>query len=254
MLQTALCDGTQQLGAWQAADIGTASTLPGTTIVVGESVFVCGGGDQLWGTADGVRLVYQAADTPDFDLIARLDDFVNQHRYTKVGLSVRASTAANAAHFSVLATRQDGVRLQWRSGNGFGSADRGQAGPNDTIIPTWLRITRTGGVGGTFRAFYSTAANPTASDWVQVGVDASFAMPSTVLAGTFVSSRDATRLSSASFSNVRVSTPASPTATAVPPTNTSVPPTATAVPPTSTALPAATATSTPVATATSIPP
>ncbi len=254
MLQTSLCDGTQQLGAWQAADIGTASTLPGTTIVVGESVFVCGGGDQLWDTADGLRLVYQTAATPDFDLIARLDDFVNQHRYTKVGLSVRASTAANAAHFSVMATRQDGVRLQWRSSNGSGSADRGQAGPSNTIIPTWLRITRTGGVGGTFRAFYSTAANPTVSDWVQVGVDAPFAMPSTVLAGTFVSSRDATRLSSASFSNVRLSTPASPTATAVPPTNTSVPPTATAVPPTNTALPAATATSTPVATATSIPP
>ncbi|NJK81986.1 MAG: hypothetical protein HC914_19855, partial [Chloroflexaceae bacterium] len=204
------CDGSQQLGPWSVADIGDAATLPGTTRATDATVFLCGAGSQLWGTVDGLRYVYRSTkNTSNFTITARLTDWEAAQRYSKVGLMFRSSTAANAQHYSLVVTNGDGVRVQWRSGVGFGSVDGGGTGPGTPVLPTWLRLTRTG---NELRAYYSTATTPVNGDWVQVGQTGTFVLPPTYLAGMFASSRDVTTFASGTFTDVVFGTvPPTPT-------------------------------------------
>ncbi|NJO06759.1 MAG: hypothetical protein HC876_15260 [Chloroflexaceae bacterium] len=204
------CNGTQQGGPWSMIDIGSAASRPGTTIVNGGTVFLCGSGTQLWSTNDGLRYVYQNATGSNYTIVARLTDMDTVHPLTKIGLMLRGSTGANAQHFSVMMTESNAVRVQWRSTTNASSSDGGGAGPNVPVIPTWLRIVKNG---DTLQAAYSVASNPGSNDWVNVGAPQRVELPVNYLAGMFASSRDSGQLASATFTSISLSGSGAPTAT-----------------------------------------
>ncbi|NJL03386.1 MAG: hypothetical protein HC911_00420 [Chloroflexaceae bacterium] len=195
------CDSPSVPGAWETFDIGTGTT--GTTIDSGNSLLVCGSGARHWSTSDGLRLAVQPQTSNDLELVARVTDWDPRHPYSKAGLTIRSSTAPNAAHLSVFVTGADGVRVQRRSLNGIGSADAGQGGPDAVVLPTWLRIVKQR---NTLQGFFSTAATPQASDWQPIGNPVFIGLDSTYLTGFAVSARDEGELASATFDNIALDT------------------------------------------------
>ena len=121
-----------------ARDVG-AVPVPGTTDAVGSAIRLAGGGD-AWGDADGLHLFAKPL-AAGGTLTARLAEVSGPDAWSKVGLTVRASDAPDAAHVSVYATPGAGRHVQLRAADGAVT----QSLPlGDGSGAVWLRLTRDG--------------------------------------------------------------------------------------------------------------
>jgi regulation of enolase protein 1 (concanavalin A-like superfamily) len=152
-------------------------------------------GRDVWDASDELQLVARPLDG-DGDIIARVDSLAGVHRWSKAGVMIRASTAANAPHAFMLVSHGKGIAFQRRvTAGGLSVGTTEQPG----AAPRWVWLSRRG---NRFEAFTSVDGGT----WQLVGSD-TIPMGSQVLAGLAVTSHDTDAIATATFSNVKLSSP-----------------------------------------------
>jgi len=187
---------------WQSQDIlDELVYVPGSSNSAtfgGNSVLAtCGSGLDIQGTNDRFRFDYFSL-TGDGEIKARMLSLSNPTGAfgNKAGIMIRSSIARDAAHISLLESRQtnpdeSSLRSLFRLSDGADSTNNYVQGYD---VPQWMRITR---VGNTFTSYTSTNG----TTWTAVETQ-TLTMPNTVLAGFAITSIDASTLSCAVFDNV----------------------------------------------------
>jgi enterochelin esterase-like enzyme/fibronectin type 3 domain-containing protein/regulation of enolase protein 1 (concanavalin A-like superfamily) len=175
---------------WLTQDIGAVGLAGGARFTNGIFT-VTGSGTDISGTADQFRFV-SVTNTGDGTIIARvasLESHINA--WSKAGVMIRASSAANSANAFIGVTPGNGVTWQHRSATGGTTTSSSAGGPT---APYWVRLVRSG---NTFTGSYS--ANGTT--WTQLGSTA-IAMGATVQVGLAVTARNQYTLCTATFDRV----------------------------------------------------
>jgi regulation of enolase protein 1 (concanavalin A-like superfamily) len=176
---------------WQSGDVGAVGH-PGSTSESGSTLTVSGAGADVWGTADAFHYAYQPIQG-DGTIVAQVSSMIGAQAWTKVGVMIRASTAANAPHAFMLVSTSKGLAFQRRPSTGAETANT--SGGSGTA-PRWVRLARAGNV-------VTAAVSTDGSAWTTVG-SATIDLPATALFGVAVSSHDTTQLATATFENVTV--------------------------------------------------
>jgi glucose/arabinose dehydrogenase/regulation of enolase protein 1 (concanavalin A-like superfamily) len=145
-------DGVQALGDLTSQDIGGPAA--GNTTRPGDGSWqITAGGVDIWGTSDQFRFAHRQW-TGDFDIAVRVASVTQPDLYTKAGLMVRDSLAANARHIMALVFPSNAARNNNTGGYEFQSRDT-IGGSASAIYPpqpqprvaypnTWLRLRRSG--------------------------------------------------------------------------------------------------------------
>ncbi len=180
---------------WTSSDIGSPAIVGATTFNSGTFTVIAGGTD-IWGTSDQFRFTYQLI-SGDVTVTARVDGMIRADGWTKAGVMIRSSLAANAAHGFALVTPDNGVAFQRRLQTG-GATSPG-SGPSVTL-PRWLRVSR---VGTRLTAYTSTSG----TSWTTIASD-TIALGTTAYVGLAVTSHNAGLQTTAALSQVTVTTTA----------------------------------------------
>jgi hypothetical protein len=176
---------------WSGADVGAVGAA-GNAGLSGGVFTVQGSGADVWGSADELYLLSQPL-TGDGSITARVDSLTNNASWTKVGVMMRETTAANSKHAFMIVSPGKGLAFQRRRSTG-GSSSHTSGGM--FTAPYWVRLTRTG-------ATIQAAVSADGTAWRVVGSD-TIAMASTIRVGLAVSSHVDGDLATARFSNVSV--------------------------------------------------
>jgi len=195
----AFCGGTvwgQLPPGWSNMDIdtsgGSANESNGTWTIVGD-------GADIWGTSDEFHYAYFPLSGDGF-IEARVlaPGFTGgSDEWSKAGVMIRESTAANSKHSYMAVTRNTGashfMALQWRPNTGDESftTNSGSTQP----YPVWVRLTRTG---NTFEGEYSLNDGVT---WVTQSTT-NVSMAADVLLGLAVTSHEEDTTTTVNFDNV----------------------------------------------------
>lgn len=145
---------------WVGADIGGPAIAGQSSSTDGQTFTVSAAGFDIWNSSDEFHFVYQPIDG-DAEVFARVDALSYAHAWSKAGVMIRSSLAANSAHAFALVSAGKGIAFQRRPATG--SASVSTAGPWGTA-PYWVRLVR---AGSTVTA--SVSANGTS--WTTVGSD-----------------------------------------------------------------------------------
>lgn len=190
--------GNVDLGTLTSTDIGGAAT--GATLPFNGGWEVTGGGADIFGTSDQFRFVHTQK-TGDFDIATRLESLDRADLYTKAGLMVRESLAANARNVMALVfpsnearnNNNGGYEFQYRNSTAGGSAAIYPVAPQPQVrYPNaWLRLKRAGDV---FTAYHSRDGK----NWT-VYATHTLALPSTVYFGMAVTGHSGAAQASARF-------------------------------------------------------
>ncbi len=188
--------------------VGTSSNNNGVYTIKGS-------GEDIWDTSDGFRYTY-ATLTGDGQITARVDSLDARDAWTKAGVMIRATLAANSGYAYAFVSGSSGVDFQWRTTSG-GSAE---SGGNDgvTRVPYWVRLKRTGDV---FTAYVSADG----STWRQLDSSVTISMARAVYVGLAVTSHQDGSLATANFSSVQSSDGSANSPTTPPPTSSTAAPT-----------------------------
>ena len=176
---------------WTDTDIGGVGAAGSANYSSGVYT-VKGSGTDVWGTADELNFAHTSL-TGNGSIVARVASETNTAAWTKVGVMMRETTAANSKQAFMIVSPGKGLAFQRRTTTGGASTNT--AGPAGTA-PYWVKLKRSG---TTISAYVST--NGTA--WTLVGSD-TFTMTSTIQVGLAVSSHVDGTLATATFSNVTV--------------------------------------------------
>jgi phosphatidylserine/phosphatidylglycerophosphate/cardiolipin synthase-like enzyme/regulation of enolase protein 1 (concanavalin A-like superfamily) len=174
---------------WQSRDIGAVG-VAGSASESGGSFTIRGAGADVWGTSDAFHFAYRSL-SGDGTITARVASIAGSQAWTKVGVMIRASTSASAAHAFMLVSTGKGLAFQRRTaGGGLTTHTGGGTG----TAPRWVRLTR---AGSRITAYVSSSG----TTWTAVGSD-TFSLPSSVIVGLAVSSHTTLSLATAVFDNV----------------------------------------------------
>ncbi len=176
---------------WQTEDVGSPSPAGSATYSSGQ-FSLAGSGNDIWGTSDQFRFVYQPV-TGDVEIIARVGSLSAADPWSKVGVMVRNTLSAGSAHAYSMLSGANGVQFQRRLSSGASSSTT--AGPL-VSAPRWVRLRR---VGSTFTASTGTDGG----SWQTVG-SATIAMNATVYVGLAITSHNPGTLARATLTNVSV--------------------------------------------------
>ncbi len=175
---------------WDHADIG-AVTGAGSASFSAPTFSVRGQGADIWGAADAFQFAYRSL-TGDGEIVARVAAVQRADSWSKGGVMIRESLAANAAHALALVSAAKGVAFQRRTSTGGQTVST--AGTTGTA-PRWVRVTRNGDL---FTAYES----PNGSDWIAIGSD-TIPMSATVFVGLAVTSHNTTAGATVTFDGVQ---------------------------------------------------
>jgi regulation of enolase protein 1 (concanavalin A-like superfamily) len=176
---------------WSAQDIGSPAIAGSPSVDQGQFTITAAGID-IWGSSDQFTFVYQQV-TGDVDVIARVDSVTMANAWSKAGVMIRGSLAANAAHGFALVSAGKGVAFQRRSQdsalstNTYGSL---------VTAPYWVRLVR---LGARITA-YSSADGTT---WATID-SATIALGSVAYVGLATTSHNALATTTAALSQVAV--------------------------------------------------
>jgi regulation of enolase protein 1 (concanavalin A-like superfamily) len=176
---------------WEARDIGAVG-LAGSAAESSGTFTLGGAGADIWGTADAFHYAYRPL-AGDGTITAKVASIAGTQAWTKMGVMMRGSTAANAPHALMLVSTGKGLAFQRRSTSGGVSTNTsGGAG----TAPKWVRLKRVGNV-----VTASVSSDGTA--WTVVGSD-TISLPANILVGLVAHSHTTSALATATFSNVTV--------------------------------------------------
>jgi len=192
LLSAAASASAQSLPApWSSADVG-APTLAGSASYASGIFTIDAAGTDIWGTSDQFRFVYQQV-SGDVEVVARVRGVTNQHAWSKAGVMIRASLAANSAHALALVSAANGVHFQRRAATGATSAS---TAASTMLPPAWVRAVRTG---NTVTTYWST----TGSSWTTIG-SVTLPLGASAYVGIAVTSHNAGARTTATVSDVSV--------------------------------------------------
>src|SRR5580765_294717 len=101
---------------WSAQDVGSPAVAGSATFDQGTFTINASGAD-IGGRSDQFTFVYQQV-TGDVDVLARVDSISAASTWSKSGVMIRSSMAANAAHAFALVSAGRGVDFQRRANVG----------------------------------------------------------------------------------------------------------------------------------------
>ena len=177
--------------SWNHGDIGAVAAA-GSFTDNGSALTITGSGADIWGTADEFHYAYRTL-TGDGTLTARVTNLTNGNVWSKVGLMVRESLAANSRHGTIYLGAGKGSSFQYRVNNGGTSA--GDNGETILTIPRWIRVQR---LGNTIIGFVSSDG----VTWTQRGAMTLNGLPASALIGVAYTSHIDGTIGSASLDNV----------------------------------------------------
>lgn len=184
------------------ADIGSPAIKGSTSHTSGRYTIQAAGAD-IWGYSDQFHYVYQPV-TGDVEVLARVVSITAADRWSKAGVMIRESLAANARHAMALTSVSKGYAFQRRAETGSISEHTdGGAG----TAPGWVRLVRKGSVISAYRSADGTT-------WTSMGTD-TIAMNETVYVGIAVTSHNVSAATTAVVEGLRITE--SPTSTNKPP-------------------------------------
>ena len=204
---TSHVDGTLATAAFSSVQIGAAQTTTLTSSDIGavaaagstasaNAVYtVRASGDNVWGTVDEFRFVY-APLAGDGEITARVDSITAADMWTKAGVMIRETLAANSRFAFVQITGGNGATFKYRQTTG-GSAGPAAGYNSITRAPYWVRVRR---VGNVFSAYIS----PDGERWTQRGSSVTISMNASAYAGLALTSHVDGTLATAVFSNVQL--------------------------------------------------
>jgi hypothetical protein len=192
------------LGIFDAnTDIGAAAAGTSSSYTSG-SYTVKGSGWDVWDIDDGVQYLYRQL-TGDGRLTARVVSETitpTTNNAAKAGVMFRQSLANNSRQAMMNIKKANGSEFVYRSATGGTSAASTTVGPAPAY---WVRMTRVGDV-------FTAERSVDGVNWVQQGTPQTIAMGTTAYVGLAVSAVDVSKLNTAVFDNVALTTP--PTAVA----------------------------------------
>ena len=106
---------------WTGADIG-AVAVAGSHTVSGNTFTVRASGADIWSTADEFRFVSRTL-TGDGEITAQVASVTNTNEWTKAGVMLRESLAANSRFALMCVTPGEGAAFHYRTTTG-GNARR----------------------------------------------------------------------------------------------------------------------------------
>jgi phosphatidylserine/phosphatidylglycerophosphate/cardiolipin synthase-like enzyme len=174
---------------WGDADVGAVGAA-GSSSYTGGTFTVSGAGADVWGTADAFHFTYQSL-SGDGQIVARVASVENVNSWSKAGVMIRGSLAANAPFAFMLVSPGKGTAFQYRSSGGGAAASISGTG---AAAPVWLRLVRRGNV-------ITASQSTNATSWTTIG-SASIATGTSVQIGLAVSSHVKSELCSAAFASV----------------------------------------------------
>jgi regulation of enolase protein 1 (concanavalin A-like superfamily) len=162
--------------AWTCEDIGFP-TPAGSETLSGSTWTVQGGGGDMWGTSDQMRLISQPQ-AHDGTVTAQVTSQSDTDPWAKSGLMIRSTDSASSPYYAVLLTPGNGVVVQYRSQQ---NGDTSQVSGVSGHAPAYLRVGRSG---DTFTAYTSAdGVNWTAYPGSAVTISA---LSGTLMAGMVV--------------------------------------------------------------------
>jgi regulation of enolase protein 1 (concanavalin A-like superfamily) len=196
-LATATFDHVSIGPTWTSHDVGAVSAAGSSSASAdGTSFSVSGSGSDIWDTADEFRYTYRVI-TGDFEISARVSSVEFVHQWTKAGLMIRASAAANSVHASVFATPSTTKGTAFQRRMSTGAISLHTAGPM-LAPPIWLKLTRQG---QTVVASYRLSTTDT---WTVIGQEVVSNLPNTLLVGMAVTAHADGELATATFEEVQI--------------------------------------------------
>lgn len=182
---------------WQHQDIGGVG-IAGDATHSGGTFTIAGSGSDIWNNADGLHFVYQPW-TGNGDIIVRVLSVENTDPWAKAGVMFRESLTAGSRHVMTVVTPGNGTAFQRRQvTDGVSTHNAGPA----TVAPYWVRLVR---LGARFEG-YSSADGAT---WTFIGAETN-SMADTVYVGLAVTAHNNSLISTATFSDLQLSTPVIP--------------------------------------------
>ena len=178
---------------WQSRDVGDVGPA-GSASHTSGAFTISGAGADIWGAADAFRYTYRSLEG-DGAIVARVVSVGGTEPWTKAGVMIRASSAGDAAHASMIVSLGKGLAFQRRTATGALSTHTG--GPA-AGAPYWVRLARTGHV-------VTASVSADGQSWTLVGSD-TVTMPATVLVGLAVTSHTSSALAVGTFDSVSVTT------------------------------------------------
>jgi regulation of enolase protein 1 (concanavalin A-like superfamily) len=178
---------------FESSDVGAVGAA-GSSSTDASTYTVTGSGGDVWGTADELHYFSRPV-TGDFVFTARAASVEAVHAWSKAGLMMRESLAADARHAFVIQTpgTTKGVAFQRRPTTGGTSVHT--AGPA-AAPPGWLRLARRGNI---VTAYHSSSGPAT---WALIGSETFSALPATVRVGFAMGSHVDGTLATAVFDSV----------------------------------------------------
>jgi phosphatidylserine/phosphatidylglycerophosphate/cardiolipin synthase-like enzyme len=177
---------------WADQDVGSTSAAGSASDASGTFTITATGAD-IWGTADAFHYVYQPLNG-NGTVIARVATVQEANAWSKAGVMIRESLAANSAHAIMLVSAAKGVALQWRPSTG--AASQSTAG-STSAPPRWVKLVRSG---ATFTGYESADG----TTWTTVGSATISMSASTVYVGLAVTSHTTSGSSTATITSVAV--------------------------------------------------
>ncbi|HEY7640178.1 MAG TPA: PQQ-dependent sugar dehydrogenase [Steroidobacteraceae bacterium] len=191
---------------WTGADIGAVAAA-GSNSVSGNSFTERASGADIWNTADEFRFVYRTL-TGDGEITAQVASVTNTHEWTKAGVMVRESLAANSRFALMCVTPGKGAAFHYRTMTG-GNAAPSNSGDLTTTAPYWVRVTRQG-------ATVSGYLSADGVSWTLRNTVTLSNLASTVYVGLALTSHLDGTLATAVFNNPVIVTPGTTTDTTAP--------------------------------------
>jgi hypothetical protein len=182
-------------GAWSNQDIGTVG-VAGSVSSSGTTFTIKGSGADIWDSADGFRYMDQLI-SGDCIITTRVATLQNVNAWSKAGVMIRETLAANSANAAVVVTPGSGVSFQWRTSTGGASSFTSTVGLS---APYWVRIVRSG---NTFSGFRSSDGQ----SWTSMGTPVTIPMATSVYIGLAVTSHNNSTACTATFDNVSILPP-----------------------------------------------
>lgn len=178
---------------WRSVDVGAVSAA-GSGCESGGTFTVDGSGADVWGRNDEFQFVYRALNG-DGVITARVASQSNTHGWAKAGVMIRESLDANSRYAFTAVSPSNGLVYQFRR-NPNNNAQ--QSGGAAAAAPVWVRLERSGN-----RIISYRSANGV--NWTPIGSE-TINMSNQVLVGLAVSSHNDGVLSTATFTDVTLTT------------------------------------------------
>jgi regulation of enolase protein 1 (concanavalin A-like superfamily) len=186
-------DAWSHSDAWFHSDIGSVAATGSSRFVNGIWT-VKGSGADIWGKEDAFHFVWQRV-TGDVRITARVDSLTDTNPWSKAGVMIRRSSAANTRNVFTFVTPDRGVGFQRRVT--ASEVTTYTAGSNQHA-PYWVRLER---IGDTLIGSSSLDGQ----NWKEMVSD-TISFGDTILVGLAVTSHSDGELATATFSNVELTT------------------------------------------------